>query len=562
MRRVLTRSRTGPNRGTGLFGIAVVLLAVGALAAAGAELEDTPAPPRPAKGAPTASAGETVTVAWAAAPASLDPALATDPTGSNLAWNLMDPLVKLGPNLEPVPNLAEGWETSEDGRTVTFFLREEGRWTDGDRVTARDFEYAWKRTLSPALASPHATRLFAIAGAAAYHGCAPGACARLRRAVGVRALGKERLRIRLRSSVPWFVAATAHPAFLPVPRAAVERYGKEWTKPDNIVTSGPFLLAAMDEDSFTLTKNASWRNSRSVDVERVEGRIIPDPIARVQAFDSGDVTALDGSPLPVEDIVALRERAEHELYPALGTDAYAFNLAAIRDVHQRRAMAVAIDRRALVDNVVEGEEVPATRLTPAAAPELGREDDPSPWLPPGGDVGAAKKELARAAAVKRRITLLHVDAPGNRAVAGALRDAWTQLGIETVVRARARDEYLAFRGPLSAESADLYQVKWGRELPEAMSWLAPWTCGAARNKTNFCNPAFDALIARARRERNPVERGELYRRAEEILTGERGAVPVFPVYWRTYSNLEALAVKDSFAVNPLGQIDLSALVLP
>ncbi|MDQ4082333.1 MAG: ABC transporter substrate-binding protein, partial [Actinomycetota bacterium] len=391
------------------------------------------------------------------------------------------------------------------------------------------------------------------------HRCAQRACGRLARAVGVRALGEDRLRVRLRSSVPWFVAATAHPAFLPVPRAAVERHGREWAEPGKIVTSGPFVLAAMDEDSFTLTKNPRWRNADAVAVDNVEGRIVPNPIARVQAFDSGDVTALDGSPLPVEDIVALRERAEHELYPALGTDAYAFNLASIRDVHQRRAMAVAIDRRALVDNVAEGEKLPATRLTPAAAPELGPEEDPSPWLPPEGDVEAAKNELARAETVKRRITLLHVDAPGNRAVAAALRDAWRNLGIETVVRTRAREEYLTFRGPLSAESTDLYQVEWGLELPEAMSWLAPWTCRAARNKTNFCNPAFDRLIARARRERSAIARGELYARAEDMLTGARGAMPVIPVYWRTYSNLEALAVRDSFAVNPLGQIDFSAV---
>src|SRR5262245_46809834 len=100
--------------------------------------------------------GNTITVNWGTEPPSLDPGLATDTTSSNILLNIMDPLVRLGDDLEPVPALAESWEESNGGKTVTFKLRTDGRWTNGDPVTANDFEYSWKRTISPELAADYA----------------------------------------------------------------------------------------------------------------------------------------------------------------------------------------------------------------------------------------------------------------------------------------------------------------------------------------------------------------------------------------------------------------------
>ena len=102
------------------------------------------------------AADQTITVNWGTEPPSLDPGLATDTTSSGILLSIMDPLVKLGPDLEPVAMLAESWETSEDGMTVTFHLRDDGRWSNGDPVTAEDFEWSWKRTISPELAADYA----------------------------------------------------------------------------------------------------------------------------------------------------------------------------------------------------------------------------------------------------------------------------------------------------------------------------------------------------------------------------------------------------------------------
>ena len=126
---------------------------------------------------------QVITINWGTEPPSLDPGLATDTTSADVLLNIMDPLVKLGDDLEPVPNLAKSWDVSQDGKTVTFHLRDDGRWTNGDPVTAHDFEWSWKRTISPELAADYAYQFFGIVGASEYNSCKSN-CDALRDKVG------------------------------------------------------------------------------------------------------------------------------------------------------------------------------------------------------------------------------------------------------------------------------------------------------------------------------------------------------------------------------------------
>ncbi|MDQ4019227.1 MAG: peptide ABC transporter substrate-binding protein [Actinomycetota bacterium] len=560
----LTRSRSRRAGGRNHFlPIVLVLGATGLLAAAGSTLEDGRSPN--GGGAARGSArdggpGRTLAMAWAARPGTLDPALANDATALNLVANLGDPLVKLGPGLRPVPNLAREWRVSAGGRRVTFLLRGDGRWTNGEPVTARDFAYAWRRVLSPAVRSPHAERLFGIRGAKAYHACAPRSCARLARLVGIEVRGDHELVVTLVGPRPWFPAEVTHPAFLPVHRVTVEREGRRWTRAGRIVTSGPFVLASLGRDSFTLVRNGRWRQAGHLALARVEGRVIADAAARVLAFDEGRVAALDGTALPAADLPALRERREYETYPALAASVYAFNLASIRDVHQRRAMALAVDRTALAETALQRTVAPAAAFLPESAVADSGELA-SPWLPPEGDLGRAREELERASRVVRRVTILHVDAPGRRAVATAVRDAWRDLGLDVSLRSQPLDAYLDFRGPLSSESVDVFELDVRPGIPDGFAVLAQWGCRSGQNKTNFCAAGFDALLRRAQTTPEPAARADLYGRAERVLSGWGGAMPAVPLYWDVYPNLEALPVRESFRIDPLGRIDLSAVEL-
>jgi oligopeptide transport system substrate-binding protein len=538
--------------------IAIVLAAVGTLAAVGSGLSDgsSPGGGERATRAPTPAEGGTLTLAFAAAPGALDPARIDDHAAATLVWNLMDPLVRLGDRLEPEPGLARSWSVSPDGRRLTFRLRDDARWTNGDPVTARDVAYAWRRLLSPDLDSPHAERLFGVKGAAAFHRCIGlFQCRRLARAVGIRTSGDHELVVALDRARPWFPAQLAHPALVPVHRETVRRFGGEWAAPENIVTNGPFVLARLGETSVSLVKNPDWRAADDVELARVEAVVVANATARVQAFDAGEVMALDGSGLPATELPALRERREFETYPALSTYAYAFNTESVPDVGQRRAMALAIDRAAVTENVTQLGEAPATGLSPPGLVGDAAERPASPWLPAEGDLGRARDELERAAEVERRITLAHPDAPGHRGIAVAVRDAWRDLGIEATIRAVDPDRYLESEGPF--RRGDVYQVDLVYGLPEALPGLVVWTCEANRNKTGWCSSVYDRVVERARREASISGRRELYERAEELIAGERGAMPVIPIFWRTYPNLESLRIAESFRIDPLGLIDLT-----
>ncbi len=507
------------------------------------------------------AAEQVITIGWGAEPPSLDPGLATDTTSSNVIRNLMDPLTVLDDNLEAQANFAESWEENEDGSVYTFTLREDGRWTNGDPVTAEDFVYSWKRTLSPQLAADYAYQLYGIEGAQEYNSCTPPAsqkCQNLADQVGVRAVDDRTLEVTLTSPQPWFPELVSHHSFLPVHQATVEEFGDRWTQPENIVTNGPFMLEdRQPEQSITLVKNPDWRNADEVSLERVDGRIIVDGTTRVQAFEAGEVTALDGSGLPPAEMQRLKEMEEYEQYRYLGTYYYGFNMDKITDVNQRRAMSLAIDRRTLIDNVAQADQLPGVGMTPEGI--AGYEDikPDSPWLPENGDIEQAKELMDQVENPVRNVTLFHNDAPGHREIAVAVQSMWQELGINTTIRAQEWAQYLEFLGPPPNREVDVYRLGWIYDYPDAMNGLELWTCDSGNNNTNFCNEEFDQIIEEARQTPDDAERFELYHQAEELMFGEDGEMPIAPIYHYTLPNLEKLCIKDTFSIGALNDMDLT-----
>jgi oligopeptide transport system substrate-binding protein len=547
------------------FLLIAAMLALFAFAAAGCGGDDEEAGDgaTEADGAQPA-AEQVLRMAWGAEPPSLDPGLATDTTSSNVLLNIMDPLVTLNDEtLEAEAALAESWDV--EGNVITYHLRDDGMWTNGDPVTANDFVYSWKRTLSPELAADYSYQLYGIQGAAEYNGCEGSRreCEQLADAVGVRAVDDQTLEVTLTSPQPWFVQLTAHHSFLAVHQATVEEFGDQWTEPENIVTNGPFMLESWEhEASITLVKNPEWRNADDVTLERMEGRIIVDGTTRVQAFEAGEIDALDGSGLPPDDIPRLKETEEYELYPAIGTYYYGFNVDNITDVNQRRALAMAINRRSIIDNVAQADQLPAT--TGFTPPGIAGEDvirQESPWLPEEGDIEGATELMGQVSDPKMRLNIFHNDAPGHREIAVAVQSMWQELGITTTIKAQEWAQYLEFLGPPPNKAVDVYRLGWIYDYPDAMNGLELWACDSGNNNTSFCNEEFDSLVEDARAEADDAARYELYAQLEAVMFGEEGEVPLAPIYHYTYPNLERLTVKDTFNINPQDQIDLTKVVI-
>jgi oligopeptide transport system substrate-binding protein len=511
----------------------------------------------------TPAANQVITVNWGTEPPSLDPGLATDTTSSNILLNIMDPLVKLGDDLQPVGSAAESFETSDDGKTVTYVLRDDLKWTNGDPVTANDFEYSWKRTISPELGADYAYQFYGIVGAQEYNSCDPKKdnCDALADKVGVNATDDKTLVVKLTTPQPWFIQQSAHTSFLAVPQKTVEQFGDKWTEPANIVTNGPFKLDSWQHNAnINLVKWDGWRDADSVKLTRVNGRMITDGTTAVQAFEAGEVDVLYQN-LPPDEIARLKETPEYAQYPALGTYYYGFNVKNITDVKQRRAMSLAIDRRSIIDNIAQQDQLPTTGFTPTGMPGFDALNPHSPWQPETADMEQAKQLMSEVANPKKNITLYINDAPGHKDIAVAIQAAWKELGITSTIKQQEFQQYLEFLGPPPNADVDTYRLGWIGDFVDAINFLDLWTCKSGNNNTNWCNKDYDAVIAKAKNTADNDARYKLYGEAEDILGGKDGDMPVMPIYWYTFVNLERENVKDSFSVNLLNQTDLTKVVV-
>src|SRR5665811_727753 len=273
-------------------------------------------------------------------------------------------LVHLDNDGIPFPGAAESWEASADGLTYTFHLRGTDKWTNGDTVTSMDFKNAWTRILDPATAADYAYMLYQVKAAAEFNGGEGTADA-----LGIDASDPNTLVVTLTSPAPWFVPMMNHQAFFPIPKATVDEFGDKWTEPANIVTNGPYNLTEWNHDSdIMLQKWDGWRDAATVTLTTVEMTMINEDTTAVAAFENGEIDVQDA--LPTADMPRLKALPQYKLFPTLGTYYYGFNTkhAPLDDVKVRKALALAIDRQAIIDNIGQADQLPATSIAPPGMP--------------------------------------------------------------------------------------------------------------------------------------------------------------------------------------------------
>ena len=498
-----------------------------------------------------------------AEPPSLDPGLATDTTSASILENIYEPVIRLGPGpaLKPLPGAATSWTVK--GKTVTLNLRKSERWTNGQPVVAQDYVYGWLRTLSPELGADYAYQLFGIVGAEAYNGCDPAKanCNALRSKVGIKAVGKYQLVIQLTSAQPWFIQQLSHHSFLPTYKPAVDKYGNKWTEASNIVTDGPFKLASWKHDaSVTLVKNNQYGGPSPAKLNRVEMPIIVSGTTMANAFDAGNIDASDSNATPIALIPKYQKTPFWHVYPALGTYYYGFNVKNISDVNQRRAMAFAIDRKAIIKFITRAGQVPAKGFTPigiAGGPTI----DKNSFMPATHQTAKAKAFWAKVASPKKSINLYINNAPGHINIATAIQAFWQRdLGVNVSIKTQEWKQYLEFLGPPPNADVDVYRLGWIYDFPDAYNGLSLWTCDSGNNNTNWCNKKFDSLVKQAENVPNFDKRVALYQQAENILTGPNGDLPIMPIYWYTFTHLIKKNVHNFFTA-PQGIYDLTKVTV-
>ena len=217
----------------------------------------------------------------------LDVSKAEDTVSSAVLMNVMEGLVKLDKDGKIDPGVAESWEKSEDGKTWTFKLRKDSKWSNGDNVTAKDFEYSWKRTLDPATAATYGFIMYDIVGAKDYNlGNVDNADG-----VGIKALDDYTLQVELVRPVHYFDSLMFFKSFLPQNQKVVEQFGQEYgTDKDKMVYNGPFTLTEWKlEDIYTMSKNPNYWDASSIKIDKVNTKIVKDNNAALNLYETGEI---------------------------------------------------------------------------------------------------------------------------------------------------------------------------------------------------------------------------------------------------------------------------------
>ncbi len=457
----------------------------------------------------------------------LDPQLNQDSEGFDILRDLFEGLLNQDADGNLVPGVAERFEISDGNRTYTFLLRQEARWSNGDPVTAHDFVYAWRRAVDPATASPYAwyVELAMIANAARIIAGELSADE-----LGVVAVDDHTLEVRLDQPLPHFPAMTTYATFFPAHRATIERFGAAWTRPENIVSNGAYVLTEhVPKEYHMRERNTRYWNNDATLIERVTGKVINDENLALTRYLAGEIdrTAVPSGQYP--DLAA-RYPDEATSVPILCSYYFAINHTdsahpALSDRRVRQALSYALDRDIIVNSVLKDGQYPAYNFTHwATAGFKVPQTDYSRLSQSERDTRA--RELMQQAGYGEdsgiSLKLVYNTSESHKLVATVAAQMWKQkLGIETELSNYEWKTYLSIR---STQEFDLARAGWCGDYNEASTFLDVMTSGNSANSGRFSNPEVDRLMQDARMQEDPQSH---YERVEAILARDMAIIPVY-----------------------------------
>jgi oligopeptide transport system substrate-binding protein len=458
---------------------------------------------------------------------SIDPGLAEDSAGGDILRDLFEGLYNQDPSGNLEPGVALSHTVSDDGLVYTFTLRDNAKWSNGDTVTAGDFEYAWKRAASPELASPYAwfIELMSLENASAVIAgeMEPSA-------LGVTALDDTTLQVRLTLPLPYFPLMLTHFTTFPVHQPTIEAHGTDWTKPGNMVSNGAYVLTEhVPQEKLVRARNAMYWDNENTIIETVTSLVINDENIALTRYLAGE---LDRTDVPAGQFPRLS--AEYPAQAVSVPDAcsyyFLFNLRedapeALQNPDVRRALSLALDRDILVDNVLAGGQVAAYTFTHWATAGFETPDIAIASMTQA-ERNAQAQELLAAAGYgpdnPLTVNFVYNTSESHRAVAVAASQMWKQtLGVETVL---ANQEWQTFLEARSNGDFEIARGGWCADYNEASTFLDLMQSDSGYNDSRFANAEVDALLAEAKTSPNPQP---LYDRVEQIIAEQ---TPIIPVY--------------------------------
>ncbi len=510
-------SGPGPARLGKPIGLALFLLLVVGLGVSAQDAED----------------GSTFVAVFGSTDYELNPLDSFTATEAQVYTALYEGLVSYHPaSLGPVPGVAESWEILEDGTLYRFHLRETARYANGDRVEAEHFRQTWLAMLDPDAERAYSFMFDVIAGALAYRRGEIDDPAD----VGIRAVDRDTLEVRLSQPAGHFLRTLSHHSFIVLHPDALA--GEFWARPTEIPVNGPYRITSAEPGRIALVKNQQYWAAMEVEIHRVQLQFTDDAEAATRAFNRGEVSWI-ADPIDFGNILFLDDLVRNPLF---ATSFYFFRVeGALADPLVRRALALLIDWDA-----VRSDEVyfaPSFRLVPEIPlyPDVEGITD--------RDVERARALLAEAgvedtAALGPLVLRLPQGAESER-ILDVLRSSWTEsVGVTVELEQVA---YPGYFDSLEEPGYALGFISWIGDYADPLTFLQLFTADSNLNEARYRNDEFEALLDRAV-PLNGRERFALMAEAETLLLGD---AVVFPVSHSPAFNLIDLDRIAGWYANPL-----------
>lgn len=479
-------------------------------------------------------------------PRALDPHLVSSVNDSNILRSLFEGLVAYHVSDDNIdsPGAAERWESNDDYTEWTFYLRQDGKWSNGDPVTAHDFVYAYERILTPDLVSPYASMLFILKNAEAFN---KGELSDFSQ-VGVKAADDITLVCSLRQPAAYFPELTKHTTYYPVHRPTIEKFGSMtdrftlWQRPGNHVSNGAFKLKYWRINQAVIVEpNEHYWDRDVIQLKEIHFLPISSEFTEERAFRDRQLHMTYTLPPNMAEWYRKNDPDYLYLAPYAGVYFYRVNvggdIAPLKDKRVRQALALAIDRQKIVENVTLRGEEPAHGFVPPS----------NKYEPPNVlrfDPKEGRRLLAEAGYPDGNgfpeVTLFFNTLESHRSIAESVQDMWKRhLGIDTV--SLQNQEWKVYQMTLESQNYDIGRAAWIGDYLDATTFLDMWRTGDSNNYTGWSNADYDRILREAALEPTKETRRERLLEAERLLLDE---LPIIPVYWYTRAGLKHPDLKN------------------
>ena len=488
----------------------------------------------------TVDVAKTISLNAGMEPTGLNTLTSTYAIEFSLFKHMYENLVTLDDDDNTVPGAAESWDYDEDTLTYTFHLRKDGVWTNGDPVTAKDFEFAWSQALNPDVASDYAYFLYFIKNAEKYFNGEV-----TWDEVGVKVVDDYTLEVTLEQPTPYALFLFSFGTLAPINQRFYEAVGADLysTEAQYFCTNGPFALTEWSHnDKIVMQKNDAWHGAADVEVEEIDWKIITDANAALSSFLAGD---LDMVGLGTGELIKQAEAAGATIQSYTdGTSFYIYfnnNDQYLSNVNLRRALFNAIDEQKEIDTVWQNDNEPMTSFT---APGVSATDGTSfagkvgELYAPSRDQEKAKEYLATALSelgctvdeLSAHLSIDCGDSATSIAEASFYQEQWRQvLGIEVTV-----NSMITKQGSQNRKTGNYVMsiTGWGPDYNDPNTFLDMWVTDGGNNQTGFSNERYDELIDLAAKETDLEKRESYFIECEQIIADQ---LPIGPAFWRAPS---------------------------